>query len=117
MAAPMVERTLRDQNANGSWLINPPARDRHATFDAVFILHQLGRGRADCQAAIRRAEKWVLSCRNADGGFGHFPGSPSDADANYFHVGVLVMSAFLKPVGLAPGDARLLSWGHVMPLP
>jgi hypothetical protein len=28
--------------ADGSWLLNPPARDRHATFDALFILSQLG---------------------------------------------------------------------------
>jgi geranylgeranyl transferase type-2 subunit beta len=117
LAGPMLERTLRDQHANGSWLLNPPARDRHATFDAVFILWQLGQGRADCQAAIRRAERWVLSCRNSDGGFGHFPGSPSDADANYFQVGVLVMSGFLKPAESMPRDARLLSWGHLMPLP
>lgn len=117
MAAQMLERTLRDQHANGSWLLNPPARDRHATFDAVFILWQLGQGRADCRAAIHRAERWALSCRNADGGFGHFPGSPSDADANYFQVGVLVMSGFLKPVAPMPPDARLLSWGHLMPLP
>jgi hypothetical protein len=117
MATQMVERTLHDQHANGSWLRNPPARDRHATFDAVFILWQLGQGRADCRAAIQRAARWVLSCRNADGGFGHFPGSPSDADANYFQVGVLVMSGFLKPVDPLPKDARLLSWGHLMPLP
>ncbi len=38
MSAEMIARTLRDQHANGSWLLNPPARDRHATFDAVFIL-------------------------------------------------------------------------------
>lgn len=117
MATQMVARTLRDQHANGSWLLNPPARDRHATFDAVFILRQLGQGRADCRQAIQRAEGWVLSCRNADGGFGHFPGSPSDADANYFQVGVLVMSGFLKPVDPLPKDAPLLSWGHLMPLP
>src|SRR5262245_57095766 len=32
----MVARVLRDQKPNGSWLLNMPARDRHATFDAVF---------------------------------------------------------------------------------
>jgi hypothetical protein len=117
MAGPMVQRTLRDQHANGSWLLNPPARDRHATFDAVFILWQLGQGRADCREAIQRAERWVLSCRNTDGGFGHFPGSTSDADANYFQTGVLVMSGYLKPVSPLPKDPHLLSWGHLMPLP
>jgi hypothetical protein len=117
MSAEMIARTLRDQSANGSWLLNSPARDRHATFDAVFILWQLGPGREDCREAIQRAEHWVLSCRNLDGGFGHFPGSPSDADANYFQVGVLVMSGFLKPADPLPKDAQLLSWGHLMPSP
>ena len=42
LATPMVERALRDQKPDGSWLLNPPARDRHATFDAVFALWQLG---------------------------------------------------------------------------
>ena len=51
---------------------------------------------ADCQAAIERAAQWALSCRNADGGFGHFPGSTSDADAVYFQVGTLVMAGFLQ---------------------
>src|SRR5262249_47289347 len=107
-AEKMVTRTLRDQHANGSWLLNHPARDRHATFDAVFILWQLGQGRADCRQAIARAESWVLSCRNPDGGFGHFPGSPSDADANYFQVGILVMSGYLKAAAPLPPDAWLL---------
>ena len=40
----MVKRTLHDQKADGSWVRNPPARDRHATFDAMFILKQLGGG-------------------------------------------------------------------------
>jgi geranylgeranyl transferase type-2 subunit beta len=115
--AEMVARTLRDQHSNGSWLLNPPARDRHATFDAVFILCQLGQGRADCREAVRRAEQWALSCRNPDGGFGHFPGSPSDADANYFQTGVLVMSGFVKPADPLPTDAELLSWGHLMRSP
>jgi geranylgeranyl transferase type-2 subunit beta len=113
----IVRRTLREQKADGSWLINPPARDRHATFDAVFVLHQLGHGRADCRRAVARAAKWALGCRNADGGFGHYPGSPSDADAVYFQVGTLVMAGLLRPVALAPADARLLGWGHVMPPP
>ena len=28
--------------ADGSWMLNPAARDRHATFDAMFVLSQLG---------------------------------------------------------------------------
>jgi uncharacterized protein YkuJ len=114
-SAEMVDRILRDQKADGSWLLNMPSRDRHATFDAVFTLVHEGRDRADCRAAIRRAAEWALSCRNADGGFGHFPGSTSDADANYFQVGTLVMAGFLKPVDPLPNHPHLLSWGHLMP--
>src|SRR5436309_13845011 len=85
-------RVLRDQKPDGSWLLNMPSRDRHATFDAVFTLRQLGHDRDDCRQAIAKAARWALTCRNADRGFGHFPGSPSDADANYFQIGVLVMA-------------------------
>jgi len=112
----MVDRILRDQKADGSWMLNLPARDRHATFDAVFTLLHEGSDRADCRAAIERAARWALSCRNADGGFGHFPSSTSDADAVYFQVGTLVMAGFLKPVEPLPDDPHLLSWGHLMPV-
>ncbi len=114
LAKEMVARTLRDQKADGSWFLNMPSRDRHATYDAVFTLHQLGKDREDCRDAIKRAMRWALACRNGDGGFGHFPGSPSDADAIYFQVGVLVMGGFLKPVDPLPPDPELLSWGHLM---
>jgi geranylgeranyl transferase type-2 subunit beta len=112
----MVARVLRDQKPNGSWLLNMPARDRHATFDALFILVQEGGDSPECRAAIRRAAAWVLTCRNRDGGFGHYPGSPSDADAIYFHVGALVMAGVLKPSAPLPPDPELLSWGHLMPV-
>jgi prenyltransferase beta subunit len=113
----IVKRVLRDQKSDGSWLLNPPARDRHATFDAVFILRQLGKDRIDCQKAIEKAALWALTCRNSDGGFGHFPGCSSDTDAVYFQVGTLVMAGFLKPVSPLPNDPHLLSWGHLMPPP
>jgi hypothetical protein len=115
-AEQMIARALRDQKPDGSWLLNLPSRDRHATFDAVFTLKHEGPGRADCRQAIDRAAKWALSCRNADGGFGHFPGSTSDADAVYFQVGTLVMAGFLPPAEPLPADPHLLSWGHLMPL-
>jgi len=102
---------------DGSWLLNPPARDRHATYDAVFCLRQLGKGNPECKKSMEKAVGWVLSCRNPDGGFGHYPGSPSDADAVYFHVGVLFMAGFLTPAEPMPADPQLLSWGHLMPLP
>lgn len=113
----ILVRTLREQKADGSWMLNPLARDRHATFDAVFVLKHLGTGRDDCKKAIDRAADWALSCRNADGGFGHFPGSTSDWDAVYFHVGVLTMAEKLKPADKLPKDAHLLGWGHMFPAP
>jgi prenyltransferase beta subunit len=117
LASQIVERVLRDQKPDGSWLLNLPSRDRHATFDAVLTLHQLGDDLPRCRRAIEKAVQWVLTCRNPDGGFGHFPGSPSDADANYFQTGVLVMGGFLKPADPLPKDPHLLSWGHLMPRP
>jgi prenyltransferase beta subunit len=113
----ILRRVLRDQKLDGSWLLNPPSRDRHATFDACFVLKQLGRDRPEYQCALERAAKWALRCRNADGGFGHFPGSTSDADAVYFQVGTLVLAGFLKPSELLPCDPELLGWGHLMPVP
>ncbi len=112
----MVARVLRDQRSNGSWLLNMPGRDRHATFDAVFTLLHEGGDSAECRAAIRRAAEWVFQCRNPDGGFGHYPGSTSDADALYFHVGALVMAGILKPAIPLPANPELLSWGHLMPV-
>jgi prenyltransferase beta subunit len=116
-AEAMLKRILRDQKPDGSWLLNPPSRDRHATFDAVFSLRQLGHGRPEVKKAVARAGAWALSCRNADGGFGHFHGSTSDADAVYFHAGTLVMAGHLKPADPVPKDPHLLGWGHLFPLP
>jgi prenyltransferase beta subunit len=113
----ILQRALRDQKPDGSWLLNPPARDRHATFDAVFTIRQLGEERPECRRALARAANWALQCRNPDGGFGHFPGSPSDADAIYFQVGTLVMAGVLKPGSPLPRDPHLLGWGHLFPVP
>jgi geranylgeranyl transferase type-2 subunit beta len=113
----MLKRVLRDQKADGSWLLNPPARDRHATFDACFIIRQLGGDGPEARKALEKAAKWSLSCRNKDGGFGHFPGSTSDADACFFHIGTLVMAGKLKPVNPLPKDPHLLGWGHLFPVP
>jgi geranylgeranyl transferase type-2 subunit beta len=112
----MLKRVLRDQKPDGSWLLNPPARDRHATFDAVFIVRQLGGDTPEARRALDRAAKWALSCRRPGGGFGHFPGSTADADACYFHVGTLVMGGYLKPVDPLPPEAHLLGWGHLFPV-
>jgi geranylgeranyl transferase type-2 subunit beta len=109
----ILKRTLKDQKPDGSWMLNPLARDRHACFDAVFMLKHLGGDRDDCKKAIEKAADWALSCRNKDGGFGHYPGSPSDWDAVYFHVGTLVMAGRLTPTDKLPKDAHLLGWGHL----
>ncbi len=116
-AEAMLARVLRDQKPDGSWLLNPPARDRHATFDACFVIRQLGGDRPECRKALAKTAAWALSCRNPDGGFGHFPGSPSDADAVYFQVGTLVLAGVLKPADPPPPDPELLGWGHLFPVP
>jgi geranylgeranyl transferase type-2 subunit beta len=113
----ILARVLREQKADGSWMLNPLARDRHACFDAVFVLKQLGADRPECRRAIERAADWALSCRNADGGFGHYPGSTSDWDAVYFHVGTLVMAGRLPRAPRLPPAPHLLGWGHLFPGP
>src|SRR5262249_38227300 len=47
----ILARVMRDQQRDGSWLLNHPARDRHATFDAVFTLRHLGKGSKEVKAA------------------------------------------------------------------
>jgi geranylgeranyl transferase type-2 subunit beta len=116
-AEAIVTRVVRDQKPDGSWRLHPPSWDVHAGFDAVFTLKQLGKDRADCRRAIDKAAAWTLTCRNADGGFGHFPGYTSDIDAIYFQVGTLVMAGYLKPVDPLPKDPHLLAWGHLFPTP
>lgn len=111
----ILARVLRDQKPDGSWMLNMPSRDRHAGFDAAFCLRQLGKG-PEVRKAFDRLADWALRCRNADGGFGHYPGSPSDADAIFFQVGTLVMAGRLKPVSPLP-NPHLLGWGHLFPPP
>jgi hypothetical protein len=66
--------------------------------------------------AARPVRDAVAAYRNPDGGFGHYPGWTSDADAVYFQVGTLVMAGFLKPAEPLPKDPHLLSWGHLFPV-
>jgi len=115
-AEKILARVLRDQKRDGGWMLNSPSRDRHAAFDAAFVIRQLGKGR-DSRRALARVTTWALSCRNDDGGFGHFPGSPSDADAIYFQIGTLVLAGYLEPVRPLPKDARLMGWGHLFEAP
>jgi len=113
-AAQMVERTLKDQKRDGGWNIRDPNWDVHACFDAVFILRQLGRGEARCQEAIARAAAWAMSCRNSDGGFGHYPGKHSDMDAVYFQFGTLAQAELIPGAKSGLKDAHTLAWGHAM---
>ena len=112
--AAIVRRVLRDQRPDGGWQLTSPPSDVHACFDAVFILRQLGNGSEMCRRAISRAADWALSCRNSDGGFGHFPGWHSDMDAVYFQVGTLVQAGRFPGTNFVLPNAETLSWGHVM---
>lgn len=113
-ARQMVARVLRDQTSDGGWNIKQPDYDVHACFDAVFILRQVGADGAAERAAIAKAADWALSCRNADGGFGHFPGWHSDMDAVYFQLGTLIQAGRLPGAKLDLPDGHTLSWGHAM---
>ena len=110
----MVARVLRDQAADGSWAIKDPDWDVHAGFDAVFLLRQLGGDDPEVLSAIDRGADWALRCRNPDGGFGHFPGRPSDMDAVYFQLGTLIQAGRVPGVRWELPDAHTLGWGHAM---
>lgn len=116
-AEKMVERTLRDQTEAGGWDIREPDWDVHSCFDAVFILRQLGGGDPRCEQAIQLTADWALSCRNPNGGFGHFPGWHSDLDACYFQLGTIYQAGRIANLPPPPPDAHLLGWGHAMPPP
>ncbi len=114
-AKPMIERTLELQQKDGSWTgIHPPSWDVHAAFDALFILRQLGNPEDPRIAACyKKAVQWILSCRNEDGGFGHFPKYTSDIDAVYFQAGGLAQAGFLKMRDDLKNE-EILGWGHAM---
>jgi len=113
-AGKMVERVLRSQKPDGGFDIKEPDWDVHACFDAVFILRQLGGNAKPVRRAMDQAAQWVLRCRNADGGFGHFPGRPSDMDAVYFQFGTLIQTDSVPGARSDLPDAHVLSWGHAM---
>jgi hypothetical protein len=110
----MVARTIRDQKPDGSWNIKAPDWDVHACFDAIFILRQLAGDNPAAQSAIDRGASWALRCRNPDGGFGHFPGRPSDMDAVYFQFAALIQAGKIPGARLDLADAHTLGWGHAM---
>lgn len=113
-AAAMVERCLADQQPDGGWNVKAPNWDVHACFDAIFILRQLGGDDPRCRRAIERGTRWALRCRNADGGFGHYPGWHSDMDAVYFQFGALVQAGLIRSARTDLPYAHTLSWGHAM---
>jgi hypothetical protein len=55
-----------------------------------------------------------LSCRNDDGGFGHYPGWHSDMDAVYFQFGTLVQAGRVPAADRDLPDAHTLGWGHAL---
>ena len=110
----MVARVVRDQKPDGGWNIKEPDWDVHACFDAVFILRQLGGDSEPVRRAIEKAADWALSCRNPDGGFGHYPGWHSDMDAVYFQFGTLIQAGRVAGAKRDLPDAHTLSWGHTM---
>ncbi len=110
----MVARVLSSQKADGGFDIKEPDWDVHACFDAAFILRQLGGQEERVRRAMDRAAQWALRCRNADGGFGHYPGRPSDMDAVYFQFGTLIQAGWVPGVRRDLVDAQTLSWGHAM---
>jgi prenyltransferase beta subunit len=113
-ATQIVERAFRDQRPDGGWQLKQPDWDVHACFDAVFILRQLGGNFERCRTAISKAADWALSCRNADAGFGHYPGWHSDMDAVYFQFGTLIQAGRIPGANFDLRDAETLSWGHAM---
>src|ERR1051326_3344626 len=110
----ILARVLRDQKADGGWNIKQPDWDVHACFDAVYILRQLGGDSEPVKMALQKAADWSLSCRNEDGGFGHYPGWHSDMDAVYFQFGTLLQAGRVPAAKLDLPDAHTLSWGHAM---
>jgi geranylgeranyl transferase type-2 subunit beta len=113
-AEAMVARALRDQKPDGGWNIKEPDWDVHSCFDAVFVLRQLGGNEPKAKQAIARGADWSLNCRNPDGGFGHFPGRPSDMDAVYFQFGTLIQAGRVPGARRDLPDAQTLGWGHAM---
>jgi prenyltransferase beta subunit len=120
-AREILARTLALQKRDGSFNRMPDRSwDVHATFDACFIVRQLGwmlGWEEEYGQALEKAGLYAASCGNADGGFGHFPGRPSDMDATYFHAGTLVMADILPRRVIPRNLARVLGWGHVFPDP
>ncbi|HEY3320840.1 MAG TPA: prenyltransferase/squalene oxidase repeat-containing protein [Planctomycetota bacterium] len=117
----MLQRALKDQTPEGGWNIREPDWDVHACFDAVFVLRQLGTAapasngiQAKCRDAIAKAAAWALSCRNPDGGFGHYPKWHSDMDAVYFQFGTLIQAERIPGARFDLPDGHTLSWGHAM---
>ena len=113
-AEALVARVLRDQKTDGGWNLKEPDWDVHACFDAVFVLRQLGGESEAVRKALEKAADWALTCRNADGGFGHYPHWPSDMDAVYFQFGTLLQAGRVPGMKRDLPDAHTLSWGHAM---
>jgi hypothetical protein len=55
-----------------------------------------------------------MTCRNPDGGFGHYPKWHSDMDAVYFQFGTLIQAGRIPGAKADIPDGHTLSWGHAM---
>ncbi len=113
----MLQRLLKQQKPDGGFDIREPDWDVHACFDATFMLRQLGGDAEPVKKAIAKAADWAMSCRNSDGGFGHFPKWHSDMDAVYFQFGTLIQAGRIADAKTDLPDAQTLSWGHAIKPP
>lgn len=111
----MIDRVIKDQKEDGSWHLWEPEMDVHASFDALFILRQLGDPQDPRITQVyEKATNWILKCHKPDGGFTHFPDETiSDVDSLYFHVGGLVESGYLQ-ISKNLTNEEILGWGHAM---
>ncbi|MCW8382690.1 prenyltransferase/squalene oxidase repeat-containing protein [Streptomyces justiciae] len=117
-AAKAVDWLAGQQCANGSFapFRSDPAKacdsktlvDTNSTAAAVQALSALG----EHQAVVDKAETWLRSWQNKDGGWGYTPGGPSDANSTAVVIGALSATG-LDPAkdvlrnGHSPYDALL----------
>src|SRR5260370_6512937 len=72
-AKEMVARILRHQKPDGSWLLNMPGPDRHATFDALLTFPHEGKKSPQRRAALAQAANWSPSCPEPHGRLRRLP--------------------------------------------
>lgn len=118
--SPVAVRWLTAQQcANGGWMSFRPdtgrpceeaKQDTNATAMAVQALVAVGE--QDARRAADEGLAWLRDVRNADGGVGYNPGSPTDANStallvNAAHAGGVDPRRLRTPAGNTPLDALL----------